>query len=127
MKGMWSRLGLMLLLAAVAVLADDTPMSRIRVQVENLKGKPVDRASVIVNFDEGRSLVKLGKKVITHWEVRTNQQGIAKIPTIPQGKVLVQVIAKGYQTFGDTFDVDEEEKTITVKLNPPQAQHSEHQ
>ena len=88
MEVMWSRLGLMLLLTAVAVLADDTPMSRIRVQVENLKGKPVDRASVIVNFDEGRSLVKLGKKVITHWEVRTNQQGIAKIPTMPQGKSL---------------------------------------
>jgi hypothetical protein len=37
------------------------------------------------------------------------------------------VVAKGYQTFGDTFEVDEEEKTITVRLNPPQPQHSEHQ
>ena len=39
----------------------------------------------------------------------------------------MQVIAKGYQTFGQTFDIDEEKKTIDVKLNPPQAQYSSHQ
>jgi hypothetical protein len=37
------------------------------------------------------------------------------------------VIAKGYQTFGQVFDVKEEEKTLEVKLNPPQAQYSVHQ
>jgi hypothetical protein len=37
------------------------------------------------------------------------------------------VIAKGFQTFGEIFEVDEEEKTIEVKLNPPQAQYSSHQ
>jgi hypothetical protein len=36
------------------------------------------------------------------------------------------VIAKGYQTFGDTFDVDEDERTIEIKLNPPQKQYSSH-
>jgi len=51
---------------------------------------------------------------------------VAKIPPIPQGKILVQVIAKGYQTFGETVDVSEEEKTVEVKLNPPQPQYSAH-
>jgi len=37
------------------------------------------------------------------------------------------VIAKGYQTFGQTFEVMEEEKTIEVQLNPPQPQYSAHQ
>jgi hypothetical protein len=59
--------------------------------------------------------------------VRTNQDGIAKIPTIPQGKIRIQVIAKGYQTFGQTFEVDEEERIIEIKLNPPQDQYSAHQ
>jgi len=45
---------------------------------------------------------------------------------IPQGKILVQVIAKGYQTFGETVDVNEEEKTVHVKLNAPQQQYSAH-
>ena len=102
-------------------------MTRLRVEVKNVSGKPVERAAVVVRFVEGRSVAKLGKKVITNWELRTNQEGVAKIPTIPQGKIRIQVIAKGYQTFGQTFDVNEEEKTIDVKLNPPQAQYSAHQ
>jgi hypothetical protein len=116
-----------LLIAAVLSFAADTPMTRIKVEVTTLSGRPIDRASVVVDFVEGRSILKLGKKVITHWEVRTNQEGLAKIPALPQGKVRIQVIAKGYQTFGQVYDVDEDEKTLTVKLNPPQPQHSEHQ
>ena len=84
----------------------------------------MDRASVVVQFIEGHSIIKFGKKNVTRWELRTNQEGIARIPTIPQGKVRVQVIAKGYQTSGAVYDVNEEEKTIVVKLNPPQPQYS---
>jgi uncharacterized GH25 family protein len=98
----------------------------LTIEVKNLDGKPIDRASVRVKFVEGRSKVKFGKKITTNWELRTNQQGQAKIPPIPQGKILIQVNAKGYQTFGQTFDIGEEEKTVEVKLNPPQAQYSAH-
>ncbi len=102
-------------------------MTRLRIEVRNYNNKPVERASVVVRFVEGRSPAKLGKKVITQWELRTNQEGIVKVPPIPQGKILVQVIAKGYQTFGQTFEVNEEEKTLEIKLNPPQPQYSAHQ
>ncbi len=115
------------LLGLVLPLSADPPMTRLRIEVRNYNGKPVERASVVVRFVEGRSPAKLGKKIITQWEVRTNQEGVVKIPPIPQGKILVQVIAKGYQTFGQTFEVAEEEKTIEVKLNPPQPQYSAHQ
>ena len=111
----------------VCLLAADTPMTKIRVEVRSLADKPVDRASVIVNFVEGRSIAKLGKKMITHWELRTNQEGVAKVPELPQGKVRIQVVAKGYQTFGDTFEVEDTEKTILIKLNPPQQQYSAHE
>jgi len=103
------------------------PMTKINVQVTTLGGKPIDHADVLIKFVKGRSVVKLGKKMYTSWEMRTNQEGLAKVPvTIPQGTILIQVIAKGYQTFGQTFDVDEEEKTIDVKLNSPQEQYSAH-
>jgi hypothetical protein len=126
---MFTRRVLFLLPAfACGVWADDEEQStRLTIEVKTNEGKPLDRASVIVRFDEGRSIKKLGKKVITRWELRTNQQGQAKIPPIPQGKILVQVIAKGYQTFGQTFDINEEEKTLEVKLNPPQPPYSAHQ
>lgn len=102
-------------------------MTALRIEVRTPGDKPVERASVVVRFVEGRSYIKLGKKIKTNWELRTNQDGVAKIPPIPQGKILVQVIAKGYQTYGQTYDVNEEEKTIEIKLNPPQAQFSAHQ
>jgi len=102
-------------------------MTKLRIEVRNLYDKPVERASVIVRFVQGRSKLKFGKKIRTNWELRTNQEGIATIPPIPQGKIVVQVIAKGYQTFGDDFEIEEEEKTIQVKLNPPQPQFTAHQ
>jgi hypothetical protein len=105
----------------------DAPMTRLEVQVTTQGGKPIDRAGVVVRFVEGRSVVKLGKKIRTTYEMRTNQEGLVKIPAIPQGKILIQVIAKGYQTFGQTFDVNEPEKTIAIKLNIPQSQYSAHQ
>jgi hypothetical protein len=108
------------------LLADDPQTTVITVEVKNLDGKPVERASVIVRFAEGRSIRKLGKKTVLNWELRTNQIGVAKIPAIPQGKILVQVIAKGYQTFGDTIEINEPERTIEVKLRPPQPQFSAH-
>ena len=114
------------LFAVILPLYGDPPMTKLRVEVKNVYDKPVERAGVVVRFVEGRSVVKLGKKIRTNWEMRTNQEGVAKIPPIPQGKILIQVIAKGYQTFGQTFEVNEEEKTIEVKLNPPQPQYSAH-
>ncbi len=118
---------LALLAAGSLPLLADPPMTRLRIEVKSLGGKPVDRASVIVRFVEGRSVIKLGKKIRTSWETRTNMEGVAKIPSLPQGKILVQVIAKGYQTYGQDFDIGEDEKTIEVKLNPPQPQYSVHE
>lgn len=110
---------------ALPLMAAD--MTKIQIHVVNLDGKPIDRAGVIVKFIEGRSKIKLGKAIVQRWETRTDQEGMAKIPSLPQGKILVQVIAKGYQTFGNNFVVDEPEKTIEIKLNPPQPQYSAHE
>ncbi|HVP46928.1 MAG TPA: carboxypeptidase-like regulatory domain-containing protein [Bryobacteraceae bacterium] len=115
------------LLVITVSLLTAAEMTTLTVEVKTLGGNPVDRASVIVKFVKGRAKMKLGKKILKTWETRTNQEGVAKIPPIPQGSIQVQVIAKGYQTFGQIFDVDEEQKTIEVKLNPPQAQYSSHQ
>ena len=113
--------------AALPVMADP-PMTKIRVEVRKaLNDKPVERASVVVKFVEGRSVVKLGKKIMTSYQMRTNQDGIASIPAIPQGKIQIQVIAKGFQTFGQIFDIGEDEKTVEIKLKDPQPQFSVHQ
>jgi hypothetical protein len=125
MRAVW------VILAASALLSlpvmADPPMTKLRIEVKTLSGQPVERAGVIVRFVQGRSIAKFGKKIRTNWETRTNMEGVAKIPPIPQGKILIQVSAAGYQTFGQPFDVAEEEKTIEIKLNPPQPQYSVHE
>jgi Carboxypeptidase regulatory-like domain len=114
----------LLLLAAAAHAAD---MTRLNIVVKSQSGKPIDRASVVIRFIEGRSIVKLGKSIRTTYEMRTNQEGEVKMPEIPQGKIRIQVIAKGYQTYGEIHEVNEPEKTLELKLNPPQQQYSSHQ
>ncbi|HXF27267.1 MAG TPA: hypothetical protein VN610_08335 [Bryobacteraceae bacterium] len=122
-----TRLAFLLALASLALpLSAKTPMTTLTISVKDIKGKPVDRAAVIIQFSKGRSVVKFGKNEMTSWELRTNQEGLIHLPSIRQGHVEVQVIAKGYQTYGNKYDINEEEKTIDITLNPPQQQYSAH-
>lgn len=114
------------LLPAGGLRAAD-PTCNLRIEVTNREGKPVDRASVVIKFDRGRAIRKFGKKQVVTWQLRTNQEGVAKIPPVPYGDVLVQVIAKNFQTWGEVIKVEEPEKTVLVVLNPPQTQYSAHQ
>ncbi|MGD0498537.1 MAG: carboxypeptidase-like regulatory domain-containing protein [Bryobacteraceae bacterium] len=115
-----------LLLWAFAAHAADTPMTTITIQVTTQAGRPVEQAEVVVNFVKGRWIGKIGKNVRTSYDLRTNQEGLAKIPSIPQGNIRIMVSAKGYQTYGQTMEIKEEEKTIEITLNPPQPQYSAH-
>jgi hypothetical protein len=114
---------LLALSISAAFAADQTNLTIV---VTNKDGKPIDRASVTIKFVAGRSKTNLGAKIRTEWDLKTSQEGVAKIPSIPQGKILIQVHVPNYQTFGQTFDVEQEEQTIEVKLNPPQAQYTAH-
>ena len=118
---------LVVLLSSFLMVAQAAPSTtQLTVHVVSDSGKPVDRASVVVRFVKGRDKVKLYKKMMTTWETRTNQDGRATVPPIPQGTIRIQIIASNYQTFGQVFDIDEPAKTIEIKLNPPQAQYSAH-
>jgi hypothetical protein len=97
------------------------PTSHIEVIVlRNYNGKPIANAAVVFhsvkdNKDEG------------NLEVKTNEDGKAIIDVIPTGsEVGVQVIADGFATFADDYQVNEADRTITVKLLRPRAQVSEY-
>lgn len=115
---------LLLTCAAIAVFAAP-PMSKVTIHVTASEtGKPVDRASVVIKFVKGRQPMKFYKQISNTWETRTNQEGNAILPPLPQGSMRVQVIAKDYQTFGDIMEVDTDPKTLEIKLNPPQPQYT---
>jgi hypothetical protein len=115
-----------ILVLALALPFLGADLTKLTIQVKSKSGKPVDGASVVVKFVKGHSVARLGRRIRTEFELQTNDEGVAKIPPIPQGTILVQVIAKNFQTFGQTFDVDQEQKTLEITLNPPQQQYSAH-
>ena len=107
------------LILAPGVAHAKKKMTSITIEVRNQNGEPVDRASVILKPMKGN-------KVKRAYELRTSQKGTAPLPPLEQGKFLVQVIAQGYQTHGETLQITEPEKLIQIRLNLPQGQHSVH-
>ena len=115
------RILLALALLSVAPLADaKDKLTQITIEVRNQDNEPVDRASVIVKPLKGSG------KVRRAYELRTSQQGTAPLPPLRTGTYLVQVIAKGYQTHGEKYEVTEPERVIKIQLQPPQDQFSVH-
>ena len=91
--------------------------TRLRIEVTaGDKNEPVDNASIYVRYVHERALLK-DRKI--EMNVKTNREGIARVPDVPRGKILIQVIASGWKTFGKWYDVNEEELTVKIKLEQP--------
>jgi hypothetical protein len=116
------------LLAVAAFLAHAANMTKLTIVVKTQAGHPVDRAEVIVRWhaNEKHPRAGFGRAVRTTFETRSNQEGETTLPEVPQGNILIQINAKGFQTFGKVFQIDDEEKTVEITLNPPQQQYSAH-
>ncbi|MGB6429552.1 MAG: hypothetical protein WBF06_03130 [Candidatus Acidiferrales bacterium] len=77
---------------------------------------PVQEASVYVKFTVVRKRLRDQK---LEFDLKTNQEGVARAPDIPQGKVLIQIVATGWKTFGEYYDVDSDQQTIDIQLVRP--------
>ena len=78
--------------------------------------KPIDSASVYVRYVEEH---KLGKDKKIEMNLKTNQSGVCHVPLIPPGKFVVQVIAEGWKTYGEYYDINQTEQTINITLVRP--------
>src|SRR5689334_7163203 len=90
-----------------------------RVRIEVTGGDtdtPVENASVYLKYVEER---KLRKDKRIELNVKTNREGVAHVPDAPMGKVLLQVIAEGWKTYGKWVEITEPRQVIKVKLEKP--------
>lgn len=96
------------------------PMGSLTVTVLRASdGKPLQNAAVVFHTQE-----KSGKDD-GNMELKTTEQGTATLNIIPIGsKVLVQVIASGFRTYGKEYSVPNKTNAVTVKLLPPEQQYS---
>jgi hypothetical protein len=99
---------------------EDGPMSDLRfVVVRDYNGKPVRNAAVVLH-----PVNRKGKQARGGLELKTDGEGRANIDGIPYGPLRVQVLAQGFQTFGEDYKIDKAETEITVKLKRPGGQYS---
>ena len=99
---------------------DDGPMSDLRfVVVRDYNGKPVRNAAVVLH-----PVNRKGKQSRGGLELKTDGDGRTNIDGIPYGPLRVQVLAPGFQTFGEDYKIDKAEMEITVKLKRPGGQYS---
>ena len=78
--------------------------------------KPVQQASVYVKFTV---VHKHGKDEKFEFDFHTNDEGVARAPDIPQGQILIQIVAEGWKTFGQYYDVTQDNQTIHIELQRP--------
>jgi hypothetical protein len=122
----WAPLSLLLAVYGLAVMAstlaaqsEKAPApaekrnvtSRLRIEVTGGdQNKPVADASVYL---------RIAKDKKSEMDLKTNQEGVARSPEIPQGRVLIQIVAPGWKTYGEYHDISESEQTIQIHLARP--------
>ena len=82
-------------------------------------GKPIRNAAVILH-----PVNQHGKQAKTGFELKSDNDGKTHFDGIPYGTWRVQVIAPGFQTFGDDYNVNQNEQLITIRMKRPQDQYS---
>ena len=126
MKRIFSGLLVMLAVASVMVAQKDkkdddvgpTAVLNFLVLKED-NGKPVRNAAVVLHPVNSR-----GQQGRGGMELKTDLDGKAIYEGIPYGKLRVQALAPGFQTWGEDFEIDKDSVTITIKLKRPQQQFS---
>jgi hypothetical protein len=81
------------------------------------KKAPVRNASVVLH-----PVNKDGKQEKGGLELKTDQDGKTEIEGIRYGKLRVQVVAQGFQTYGEDFEIDQPDKEFVIELKRPQEQ-----
>jgi Carboxypeptidase regulatory-like domain len=121
------KLALLFAIAALAltatVAAQEEQSSTLNFMVlRDYNGKPVQNASVILH-----PVTTKGKQGKGGYQLKTDVDGKTSFDGVPYGKLRVQVLARGFQTFGEDYDIDQPTTAITIKLKRPQGQYSIYQ
>src|SRR5215469_17824348 len=86
--------------------------------VRDYNGKPVRNASVILHP------VEEGKQDRGGYQLKTDLEGRTGFEGVPYGTLRIQVLAQGFQTYGQDYEVNQPTMEITIKLKRPGGQYS---
>jgi hypothetical protein len=103
-------------LGAAALAADQLATIRFLV-LKDHNGKPVRNCSVIMH-----PISKTGKLSRAGIQLKTDPDGKATYEGVPYGKLAIQALAPGYQTTGETYEINKPEMEITIRIKRPTEQ-----
>src|SRR4051812_37713369 len=105
---------------ALAEKKPPVPLATVNfVVVRDENGKPVRNAAVVLHPVEDN-----GKQSRGGIELKTDPDGKANYDGVPYGKMRIQVLAPGFQTAGNDYDIAQPTMEITIKLKRPDRQYS---
>lgn len=85
-------------------------VTKLKIEVKGKElGDPVGGALVFVRSEKNNGIFQVS--------VLSCENGIAKVGNVPRGKVLIQVTAEGWNTFGKKYTLDSNERTIQIELD----------
>ena len=95
------------------------PTAKIEVTIlKDVNGKPIENAAVIFH-------PMVGEKDEGNMELKTNEDGKLIIDVMPIGDtVRLQVIAPGFQTYGEDYKIDQAAMAIEIRMKRPGEQYS---
>jgi hypothetical protein len=114
-------LSIFILLGVAAAQKDtDEPTAALTfLVVKDDNGKPVRSAAVILH-----PVNTHGKQSRGGMELKTDADGKTSFDDVPYGTLRVQVLASGFQTYGEDYNIDRAKMDLVIKLKRPQGQYS---
>lgn len=101
--------------------ADTPERTNVFVEVKDAAtDKPLANAHLTLRFHEPGDPAKLRRGKTFSYSAKTNPQGRYKFTHIPKGTIHVIVTAERHQSFGQDFELEQDDQVIEVKLKKPQ-------
>ncbi len=110
----------LLLLLGTGFAQDEEGLALLKfVVLKDYNGKPLRNASVVLH-----PVNKKGKQERGGLQVKADGEGKCNYDGVPYGKLRIQVLAPGFQTFGQDYEINQPEQEIVVRMKRPQEQYS---
>ncbi len=110
----------LLLLLGTGFAQDEEGLALVKfVVLKDYNGKPIRNASVVLH-----PVNKKGKQERGGLQVKADGEGKCNYDGVPYGKLRIQVLAPGFQTFGQDYEINQPEQEIVVRMKRPQEQYS---
>ena len=129
------RLGVLLAPAVVLIWPLTAGAQNTRYRGRKFKPPPPTARIVVTVLRQDNDTPIPGAHVIFHpvegekdkggMELKTNDEGVTVMTVIPIGDtILLQVISKGYQTYGGRYQIDKADESMHIRMKLPGQQYS---